>query len=89
MTDFKIASGRSNLPLAEKVADNLGIRLSETTIRNFSDKEIWVKFEENVRGIDLFIIQSTYAPADNLMELLMLIDAAKRASAKRVTAVIP
>jgi len=89
MTDFKIASGRSNLPLAQKVADNLGLRLSETTIRNFSDHEIWVKFEENVRGIDLFIIQSTYAPADNLMELLMLIDAAKRASAKRVTAVIP
>ncbi len=89
MTDFKIASGRSNRQLAEKVAANLGIRLSETTIRNFSDKEIWVKFEENVRGIDLFIIQSTYAPADNLMELLMLIDAAKRASAQRVTAVIP
>ncbi len=89
MTDFKIASGRSNRQLAEKVAANLGIRLSETTIRNFSDKEIWVKFEENVRGIDLFVIQSTYAPADNLLELLMLIDAAKRASAKRVTAVIP
>jgi len=89
MTDFKIASGRSNRQLAEKVAANLGIRLSETTIRNFSDKEIWVKFEENVRGIDLFVIQSTYAPADNLMELLMLIDAAKRASAQRVTAVIP
>jgi len=89
MTDFKIASGRSNKILAEKVATNLGIRLSETTAKNFSDGEIWVKFEENIRGVDLFIIQSTFAPADNLMELLMLIDAAKRASAKRVTAVIP
>jgi ribose-phosphate pyrophosphokinase len=89
MTDFKIASGRSNMQLAEKVASNLGVRLSETNIRNFSDQEIWVKFEDNVRGVDLFIMQSTFAPADNLLELLMLIDAAKRASAKRVTAVIP
>ena len=89
MDDFKIASGRSNLALADKVAGNLGIKLSETSIRNFSDGELWVKFEENVRGVDLFIIQSTYAPSDNLMELLMLIDAAKRASVRRVTAVIP
>ena len=89
MTDFKIATGRSNLELAQKVATNLGVRLSETNIRNFADGELWVKFEENVRGVDLFILQSTYAPSDNLMELLMLIDAAKRASAKRVTAVIP
>lgn len=89
MTDFKIAAGRSNTELANKVANNLGIRLSETSIKNFSDGEIWVKFEENVRGVDLFILQSTYAPTDNLMELLMLIDAAKRASARRVTAVIP
>lgn len=89
MNDFKIASGRSNTALADKVAGNLGIKLSETSIRNFSDGELWVKFEENVRGVDLFIIQSTYAPSDNLMEILMLIDAAKRASVKRVTAVIP
>lgn len=89
MHDFKVAAGRSNLPLANKVATHLGIDLSSTSIRNFSDGEIWVKFEENVRGVDLFIIQSTFAPADNLFELMMLIDAAKRASAKRVTAVIP
>ncbi len=89
MHDFKVASGRSNVPLAKKVAGHLGIELSETTIRNFSDGELWVKFEDNVRGVDLFIVQSTFAPTDNVFELLMLIDAAKRASAKRVTAVIP
>lgn len=89
MHDFKIASGRSNKLLADKVANHLGLELSETLVRNFSDGEIWVKFNDNVRGVDLFIIQSTFAPADNILELLMLIDAAKRASAKRVTAVIP
>jgi len=89
MHDFKVASGRSNKILAEKVAYQLGIELSATTIQNFSDGEIWVKFEENVRGVDLFLIQSTFAPSDNLMELLIMIDAAKRASVKRVTAVIP
>lgn len=89
MHDFKVASGRSNVELASKVAGNLGIDLTGTNIRNFSDGEIWAKFEDNVRGVDLFLIQSTFAPSDNLMELLILIDAAKRASAKRVTAVIP
>jgi ribose-phosphate pyrophosphokinase len=89
MHDFKIATGRSNPELANRVANILGIDLSETTIQNFSDGEIWVKFEDNVRGIDLFIIQSTFPPTDNIFELLMLIDAAKRASVKRVTAVIP
>lgn len=89
MHDFKVAAGRSNMPLAKKVATHLGIELSNTSIRNFSDGEIWVKFEENVRGVDLFILQSTFAPAENILELLMLIDAAKRASAKRITSVIP
>jgi ribose-phosphate pyrophosphokinase len=89
MHDFKICSGRSNFQLATKVAESLNLNLSEVTIKNFSDGEIWVKFEENIRGVDLFIIQSTQPPADYLMELLILIDAAKRASAKRVTAVIP
>ena len=89
MQDLKIASGRSNVQLAEKIAKHLGMELSPTSIRNFSDGEIWVKFEENIRGVDLFIIQSTIAPSENIMELLMLIDAAKRASAKRITAVIP
>ncbi len=89
MPDFKVATGRSNPKLAQKVAENLGIHLSETAIRNFSDGEIWLKFEENVRGVDLFIIQSTHSPSDNLMELLIMLDAAKRASCRRVTAVIP
>ncbi len=89
MHDFKIATGRSNPQLASRVAHSLGIDLSETTIHNFSDGEIWVKFEENIRGIDLFILQSTFPSSDNIFELLMLIDAAKRASVKRVTAVIP
>ncbi|MFN3269492.1 MAG: Ribose-phosphate pyrophosphokinase [Candidatus Kapaibacterium sp.] len=89
MLDFKIASGRSNVPLANKIADYIGVDLTNVTIKNFSDGEIWVKYEENIRGVDLFIIQSTNPPADNLLELLLLIDAAKRASAKRVTAVIP
>lgn len=89
MHDFKIATGRSNPELANRVANILGVELSKTLIQNFSDGEIWVKFEDNVRGIDLFIIQSTMPPADNIFELLMLIDAAKRASVKRVTAVIP
>lgn len=89
MHDFKVATGRANPILAEKVAYQLGIELSDTSIRNFSDGEIWVKFEENVRGVDLFLIQSTFAPSDNILELLMLIDAAKRASSKRITVVLP
>ncbi len=89
MADFKIASGRSNPELAKRVALSLGVQPIEVSIREFSDGELWVKYEENIRGVDLFIIQSTFAPADNLMELLILIDAAKRASAQRVTAVIP
>lgn len=89
MSEFKIASGRANSELAEKVANAIGVDLLKVDIRNFSDGELWVKYEENIRGVDLFIIQSTFAPSDNLMELLLLIDAAKRASAFRITAVIP
>jgi ribose-phosphate pyrophosphokinase len=89
MSDLMIVSGRSNKTLAENIARSLGRELSPVTIRNFSDGEIWVKYEDNIRGNDLFIIQSTNAPAEHLMELLIMIDAAKRASAKRITAVIP
>jgi ribose-phosphate pyrophosphokinase len=89
MSDLKIFSGRANRPLAEKIARTAGIPLGRLDIRNFSDGELWVKYSDNIRGDDLFIIQSTQPPAENLMELLILIDAARRASARRITAVIP
>ena len=89
MDGIKIFSGRSNIPLAEKIAHEIGEPLGEREIVNFSDGEIWVKYSDNIRGADVFIIQSTFPPAENLMELLIMIDAAKRASATRVTAVIP
>ncbi|MGQ9819825.1 MAG: ribose-phosphate diphosphokinase [Candidatus Kapaibacteriales bacterium] len=89
MLDFKVVAGRSNHSLAKQIADYIGIELTDVTIKNFKDGEIWVKYEENIRGVDLFIIQSTQSPAENLLELLLLIDAAKRASARRITAVIP
>ncbi|MFC1562627.1 ribose-phosphate diphosphokinase [candidate division KSB1 bacterium] len=89
MKNLKIFSGSSNLFLAKKIADYIGISLGSAEISNFSDGEIKIKFNENIRGTDVFLVQSTYPPADNLMELLIMLDAAKRASAKRVTAVIP
>ena len=84
-----IFGGRSNPALAQKIAEAYGTTLGEVTIRDFADGEIYVRYEESIRGADLFIIQSTHPRADNWMELLLLIDAAKRASAERVTAVIP
>ena len=89
MPDLKIFAGRSNPRLASKIAQKIGIRLGLCDIRNFSDGEIWVKYSENIRGSDVFIIQSTNPPAENLLELLIMIDAARRASARKVTAVIP
>jgi len=85
----KIFSGRSNPDLARKIARYLNIELGDNDIRDFSDGETWVKFNENIRGADVFLIQSTNAPARNLLELLIMIDAARRASAMRITAVIP
>lgn len=87
--DFKIFSGSSNRPLAEKIAEKLNINLGLVELKRFSDGEIWVKYLENIRGNDVFIIQSTNPPAENLLELLIMVDAAKRASASRITAVIP
>ncbi len=84
-----LLSGSANRPLAEEVAHHLGQPLCALTLRRFADGEIFVKIDENVRGRDVYIIQSTNPPAENLMELLLLMDAAKRASAARVTAVIP
>ena len=89
MSDLKIFSGRANHPLGEKIAKAAGVPLGRLEIKNFSDGEIWAKFSDNIRGDDVFIVQSTQPPSDNLLELLILIDAAMRASARRVTAVIP
>lgn len=89
MPQLKLFSGRANRPLAEKIAHHLGEPLGKLEIQNFSDGEIWVKFIDNVRGADVFIIQTTVPPADNLLELLITVDAAKRASARKVTVVIP
>lgn len=87
--DLKIFSGSSNLPLAEKIAAKLNLSLGLIELKRFSDGEIWVKYLENIRGSDIFIVQSTNPPAENLLELLIMVDAAKRASANRITAVIP
>lgn len=88
-TPISIFAGRSNLPLAEKIAAAYGQQLGELTIQDFADGEIYVRYGESIRGSDLFIIQSTQPTGDHWIELLLLIDAAKRASAERVTAVMP
>src|SRR6516165_1543678 len=88
--DMKILTGNSNRPLAEAISAKLALPLVKANIRRFSDNEIFVEILENVRGEDVFVIQSTSFPAnDHLMELLVAIDALKRGSARRVTAVIP
>lgn len=90
MNNLKIFSGNSNTPLAREICGHLAIPLGAAKVRPFSDGEIMVEIGENVRGRDVYVIQSTCAPAnDNLMELLIMADALKRASAARITAVIP
>src|SRR6516162_1045907 len=87
---LKVFSGRANIPLAEKIASCLGDALGRITLANFPDGEISVRIEEDVRGRDIFLVQSTCPPVnDNLMELLVMIDSFKRASAARITAVLP
>ncbi len=86
---YKIFSCTSSLGIAEKIADHLGIELGKSSLLSFSDGEFQPCFDESVRGCHVFIIQSTNPPAENLMELLLMIDAAKRASAYKVNAVIP
>jgi len=85
----KIFAGRTTKYLAEKIAESYGTELGKTTVTEFSDGEFQPCFEENIRGRDVFIVQSTFSPADNLFELLMMVDAARRASAKNIVAVIP
>ena len=84
-----LLAGRANRPLAREIADALGTSAEGVTIYNFADGEIFVRIDRNARGRDVFIIQPTVANADNMMELLLLIDAARRASAEHVTAVVP
>ena len=87
---MKIMTGNSNRPLAEAISAYLNLPMTKASVRRFSDMEIFVEIHENVRGEDLFVIQSTSYPAnDNLMELLVSLDALKRGSARRITAVIP
>lgn len=87
---IRVFSGNANVPLAEKIAANLGVPLGRVNVTSFSDGETRVEIDENVRGMDVFIIQPTCAPVNvTLMELLIMIDATKRASADRITAVIP
>ncbi len=87
---MKLVAGNSNRTLASSIASYLEVPLAKCMVRRFADQEIFVEIQENVRGEDVFVIQSTSYPAnDHLMELLIIIDAARRASAKRITAVIP
>jgi len=87
---MKLLAGNSNTPLARSIADYLEMPLTQASVRRFADEEIFVEINENVRGEDVFVVQSTSYPAnDNLMELLICIDALRRASAKRITAVLP
>ena len=88
-SNVKIFSGTGSQYLAEKIAKKFGEPLGKVNIQRFSDGEIGVEFEESIRGRFVFLVQSTYSPSDNLMELLLMIDAAKRASAYKVIAVIP
>ncbi|MGB7654454.1 MAG: ribose-phosphate pyrophosphokinase [Novosphingobium sp.] len=87
---MKLLAGNSNLPLARAIAGYLELQLTQADVRRFADDEVFVEIHENVRGEDVFVLQSTSAPAnDNLMELLICIDALRRSSAKRITAVVP
>ncbi|ATQ67648.1 MULTISPECIES: ribose-phosphate pyrophosphokinase [Methylosinus] len=90
MAAMKILAGNSNRALAETIAAYLGVSLCRAQVRRFADMEVFVEIQENVRGQDTFIVQSTSAPAnDHMMELLIMIDALRRASARRITAVLP
>lgn len=86
---FKLLSGSANRALAEEIARNLNIELCKVTTSRFADGEIFVRIDENIRGHDVYIVQPTNPPAENIVELLLLIDAARRASAARVTCVMP
>ena len=84
-----LLSGRANRPLAAEIGEKLGMPPDGAEVTQFADGEIFVRIRRNARGRDVFIVQPTTAPADNIMELLLLLDASRRASAARVTAVVP
>jgi len=86
---FRVLAGTGNSGLAREIAEHLGVELCKCTTSRFADGEVFVRIDENVRGADVFIVQSTNPPAENIIELLLLIDAARRASAARVTVVVP
>src|SRR3569833_1874115 len=87
---MRLIAGNSNRPLADAISSYLDLTPVKADVRRFADKEVFVEVQENVRGEDMFVIQSTSYPAnDNLMEFLIMIDALRRASARRITAVIP
>jgi ribose-phosphate pyrophosphokinase len=86
---FKLLSGTANRPLADEIAKQIGVDICKSTVTRFSDGEIFVRIDENIRGQDVFIVQPTNPPAENVLELLLLIDAARRASAARITCVMP
>jgi len=87
--EMMLLSGGANRPLAQEIADNLGLTVGDVTSRRFADGEIFVRINDNVRGRDVFVVQPTVSPAEHIIELLLLIDAARRASAARITAVLP
>ncbi len=89
VSELLIFSGSSNVGLTEKICEYLDVKKGLISRKVFSDGELWIKFKENIRGRDVYLVQSTMPPAENLMELLIMLDAAKRSSARRVTAVIP
>ncbi len=89
MHGFRVLTGTGNRALAEEIAGQLGVELCKATITRFADGEVFVRIDENVRGADVFIVQPTNPPAENILELLLLIDAVRRASAARITCVLP
>ena len=86
---FRVITGTGNEPLAAEIAEQLGIPLCKRTINRFADGEVFVRIDENIRGADIFIVQPTNPPAENVIELLLIIDAVRRASAARITVVLP
>lgn len=87
--EIKLFAGSASQELTQAISEKVGIPVSKNKVRHFADGELKVKIEENIRGRDVFVVQSTYPPAENILELLLFLDAAKRASADRITAVIP